>query len=161
MDDGTDVIDSSSVDSINNAGSLGYQGNITPQQFYTLPDGTTWSTDANGNAYQTGYNPALITDGSTPITIPNTGAAGPGANLPGTNSATGFSLGTVAAGISQAVSGFASSIPAAVNAINNAKLAATAITTPTFAQQWLTMPAQTKILLIGGLGLLIYAIHKN
>jgi hypothetical protein len=159
--DGTDTIDSSSVDSIDNAGSLGYGGAITPQQQYTLPDGTTWATDANGNAYQTGYNPALITNGSTPITIPNTGAPGPGANLPGTNSSTGFSLGSVASGISQALSGFTASIPAAVNAINNAKLAATAISTPTFAQQWLTMPAQTKILLVGGLGLLVYAIAKS
>lgn len=159
--DGSDVITSDSVDSINNAGSLGYQGGVTSQQQYTLPDGTTWATDNNGNAYQIGYNPALVTDGSLPVTIPNVGIAGPGANLPGTVSSTGFSLGNVAAGIPQAISAFAASIPAAVNAINNAKTAITAVTTPTFTQQWLTMPATTKIMLIGGLGLLIYAIHKS
>jgi hypothetical protein len=163
MDDsGTDTIDSSSVDSINAAGSFGYQGAPTAQQTYTLPDGTTWATDANGNAYQTGYNPALITDGSTPVTIPNLGGpTGPGANVPGTSSATQFSLGNVATGIAQTLGAFTSSIPAAVNAINNAKLAATAVSTPTFAQQWLEMSASTKIVLIGGLGILIYAIHKS
>ena len=135
---------------------------IDAQQTWTLADGTTWANDANGNPYQIGYNPALITDGSTPVTIPNLNEMGYGPG--GDPNAPYFTLGNVAQGVNAVTSAFtaaANAAPKLYNAIQQGKNAITAINTPTATQQWITMPLMTKILLGAGIVLAFYAVrHK-
>lgn len=129
------------------SGDEGY----SPGETYLDISGDVFTADNSGVLYlsQTNRDPQNNWD---TIFVPDNGSGGRG---PGdTPGAQVFDLGSIAQGAINAVRVITEQVPAAVNAIRQAKTAVTAINTPTPTQQWLKMPLQSQIFL----GLAVFAV---